>query len=242
MIRGTILGFCLGVLPGGTGVLASFVSYAMEKKLSKHPERFGTGVIEGVAGPETANNAGSSGAFIPLLTLGIPSNIITSLLFAGLLIHGITPGPQLLNEHPDIFWGLITSMYMGNVFLLVLNLPLIGIWVQILKIPYRFLFPMIVLFCIIGAFSINNSVFDIGLVGIFGMIGYGMRKCGYEFAPLVLAYILGPRLEQAFRQSLIISNGNFGIFFTRPISIACFAIGAFLLILSFKTHSGKKGR
>jgi putative tricarboxylic transport membrane protein len=240
IIRGTVIGFFLGILPGGGAILASFVSYAVEKRVSKHPERFGKGAIEGVAAPESANNAASSGAFIPLLTLGIPANVVMAMLFAGLLIHGIRPGPLLLQEYPEIFWGVIASMYIGNLMLLALNLPLIGIWVQLLKIPFRYLFPMIILFCVIGVYSINNSVFDIGIMIIFGLVGYIMRKCDYEPAPLVLAYVLGPMLEQAVRQSLIISDGSFMIFLTRPISGVCFTICAFLLILACTKFSRRK--
>jgi len=240
IIRGTIIGFFLGILPGGGAILASFVSYAIEKKVSKHPDKFGKGAIEGVAAPESANNAASSGAFIPLLTLGIPANVVMAMLFAGLLIHGIRPGPLLLKDYPEIFWGVIASMYIGNLMLLALNLPLIGIWVQLLKVPFRFLFPMIILFCVIGVYSINNSVFDIGVMVIFGLGGYIMRKCDYEPAPLVLAYVLGPMLEQAMRQSLIISDGNFTIFFTRPISAVCFAFCLLLLILSFTKFFTKR--
>jgi putative tricarboxylic transport membrane protein len=240
IIRGTILGFFLGILPGGGAVLASFVSYAVEKRVSKHPERFGKGAIEGVAGPEAANNAASSGAFIPLMTLGIPSNVVMAMLFAGLLIHNITPGPLLLKDHPDIFWGVITSMYTGNVILLLLNLPLIGMWVQITKVPFRFLFSLIILFCVIGVYSINHSVFDIWIMIIFGLIGYFMKKCDYEPAPLALAYVLGPMLEQALRQSLIISNGSFTIFLFRPISCASLVVGAFLLVTAFTGYTKKK--
>jgi putative tricarboxylic transport membrane protein len=239
IIRGTVIGFFLGVLPGGGAILASFVSYAVEKRVSKHPEKFGKGAIEGVAGPESANNAASSGAFIPLMTLGIPSNVVMAMLFAGLLIHGITPGPLLIKDYPDIFWGVIASMYVGNAMLLALNLPLIGLWVQFLKVPFRFLFPMIIIFCLVGVYSVNNSVFDIGVMVIFGVVGYIMRKFDYEPAPLVLAYVLGPMLEQALRQSLIISNGSFAIFFVRPISGICLAVVAFLLITSFTTYSRK---
>ena len=239
IIRGTVIGFFLGVLPGGGAILASFVSYAVEKKVSKHPERFGKGAIEGVAGPESTNNAASSGAFIPLMSLGIPSNVVMTMLFAGLLIHGIRPGPLLIKDYPDIFWGVIASMYVGNVMLLALNLPLIGVWVQFLKVPFRFLFPMIIIFCLIGVYSVNNSVLDIGVMVFFGVVGYIMRKFDYEPAPLVLAYVLGPMLEQALRQSLIISNGSFAIFFVRPISGVCLAVAAFLLITSFTTYSRK---
>ena len=240
IIRGTVLGFFLGILPGGGAVLASFVSYAVEKRVSKHPERFGKGAIEGVAGPESANNAASSGCFIPLMTLGIPSNVVMAMLFGGLLIHGLQPGPLLLKEHPDIFWGIITSMYIGNVMLLLLNLPLIGIWVQLLKVPFRLLFPMIVLFCLVGVYSVNNSVFDIGMMIIFGIFGYVMRKYDYEPAPLILAFVLGPMLEQGMRQSLLMSEGSFTIFLVRPISAVSLLIGAFLLIMGFVKRKKKK--
>ncbi len=240
IVRGTVIGFFLGILPGGGAVLASFVSYAVEKRVSKHPEKFGTGVIEGVASPESANNAASSSAFIPLLTLGIPSNVVMAMLFAGLLIHNITPGPLLLKNHPDIFWGVITSMYIGNVMLLVLNLPLIRIWVLITKVPFRLMFPIIILICIVGVYTINNSVFDVWIMIIFGVIGYILKKCQYEPAPLVLAYVLGPMMEQAMRQSLIISSGSFKIFLVRPISAACLGIAAFLLITAITGFSKKK--
>jgi putative tricarboxylic transport membrane protein len=240
ILRGTAIGFFLGILPGGGAVLASFVSYAVEKRVSKHPERFGKGMIEGVAAPESANNSASSSSFIPLMTLGIPSNIVMAMLFSGLVIHGLRPGPLLVKEHPDIFWGIITSMYIGNVMLLVLNLPLIRIWVQILKIPFRFLFPMIILFCIVGVYSVNNSAFDVGLMVIFGVFGYIMRKCDYEFAPLVLAYVLGPMLERAMRQSLLMSHGSFTIFLYRPIAAVCLILCAFLLIISLTSRIKKK--
>ncbi len=240
IIRGTVIGFFLGLLPGGGAPIASFVSYAVEKRISKHPERFGTGVIEGVACPESANNAASSGAFVPLLTLGIPSNVVMAMLFAGLLIHNITPGPLLLKNHPDIFWGVITSMYIGNVMLLVLNLPLIGLWVQITKVLFRLMFPIIILICIVGVYTLRNSVFDIWIMIIFGVIGYVMKKCQYEPAPLALAYVLGPMLEKSMRQSLIISNGSFKIFFVRPISAICLGIAAFLLITAITGISKKK--
>jgi len=240
ILRGSAIGFFLGILPGGGAMLASFVSYATEKRLSRHPERFGKGAIEGVAGPESANNSGSSGALIPLLTLGIPSNIATGVLFAGFLIHNITPGPLLLKEHPDMFWGIITSMYTGNVILLILNLPLIGFWVRMLQIPFNKLFPMIILFCLIGVFSLNYAVFDILLMILFGVVGYIMRKCRYESPPLVLAFILGPRLEQSLRQSLLLSRGDPAIFFSRPISAACLIIAVVLLITSCTKYLGKK--
>jgi putative tricarboxylic transport membrane protein len=224
ILRGSLLGFLLGVLPGGGVVIASFVSYTIEKRVSKYPEKFGTGVIQGVAGPESANNAASSGAFIPLFSLGIPSNSVIAILLGALILHGIRPGPSLIQDHPDLFWGTIASMYVGNVLLLILNLPLIGVWVRILKIPYAVLFPLILLFCIIGTFSLSNNLFDVFLMILFGIMGYFFRRLQYEVAPLILAFVLGPMLELNLRQSLIISNGSFAIFFQRPISAVCFIV------------------
>jgi putative tricarboxylic transport membrane protein len=220
LARGTLVGFFLGVLPGGGHVVASFLSYGLEKRLSKHPERFGKGVIEGVAAPESANNAAATSSFIPLLTLGIPPNISLSILFGAFLIHGITPGPFLIRNHPDVFWGVLSSMYVGNVMLLVLNLPLIPLWVQVLKIPDKYLYPLILLFCLIGAYSMRNNVFDIHVMIIFGLLGYGFRKFEYEGAPLVLAFVLGPLLDLNLRQALLTSGGSFIAFFTHPISAA----------------------
>lgn len=238
--RGTVLGFLLGILPGGGAILASFVSYVVEKRVSRHPETFGEGAIQGVAGPEAANNAASSGAFIPLLTLGLPSNVVMAVLYSGLLIHGLTPGPLLLKEHPDVFWGIITSMYVGNVMLLILNLPLIGLWIRLLSVPFRLLFPLIIMFCLIGVYSVNNSVVDIGLMILFGVFGYIARKGDFECAPLVLAFVLGPMLEQAMRQSLMMSNGSFAIFLLRPISGVCLAMGLCLLIISIVSHRKRR--
>ena len=229
--RGSLLGFLFGILPGGGGVTSSFVSYAVEKRVSRHPEKFGKGAIEGVAGPESANNAATGGGFVPLLTLGIPSNPAMAMLLGALLIHGMQPGPLLMQKQPDLFWGVVTSMYVGNGMLLLLNLPMIGIWVQVLKIPYRILFPLILLFCLIGAYSINNSVADVLIMIFFGIVGYLMRKFEYEGAPLILAYVLGPMLEISLRQSLTISSGSFAIFFTRPIAAGGMVL-AILLILS----------
>jgi putative tricarboxylic transport membrane protein len=236
ILRGTIIGFLSGILPGGGAVLASFVAYAIEKKISRHPEDFGTGVIEGVAAPESANNAAAQSCLIPLLSLGIPPNVVMAVLYGGLLIHGIQPGPFLLKEHPDVFWGLVMSMYLGNIMLLVLNLPLIGIWVKILKVPYTILFPLILFFCAIGVYTVNNSVFDIYLMVIFGLVGYLMKKFSFEPAPLAMAFVLSPILESSFRQSLSLSGGSFTIFFNRPISLVCmvlvFALLAFQIISS----------
>jgi putative tricarboxylic transport membrane protein len=240
ILRGTLIGFALGMLPGAGAILSTFVSYAVEKKVSKHPERFGKGAIEGVAGPESANNAASGAAMIPLLSLGIPTNITMALLFSALIIHGIQPGPLLIKDHPDIFWGLVASMYLGNVLLLLLNLPLIGIWVQVLKIPSQILFPLILLFCLIGAYSVNSSGFDLILMTLFGAVGYLMRKLRYEAAPLVLAFVIGPRLEKALRQSLLISQGSFTIFITRPISGIVLGFAFLLLFLNIFPYVKKR--
>jgi putative tricarboxylic transport membrane protein len=202
----------------------------MEKKISKHPEKFGKGAIEGVAGPESANNSATGGAFIPLLTLGIPSNVVMALLLGALMIHGVTPGPRLIQENPLIFWGVVASMYVGNGMLLLLNLPLIGIWVQVLKVPYKILFPLIILFCLIGAYSINNSTFDIVIMLIFGVLGYLMRKYNFEGAPMVLAFVLGPMLENALRLSLLMSDGSFLIFFNRPIAAGGMIVSILMLV------------
>jgi putative tricarboxylic transport membrane protein len=245
IVRGSILGFFLGILPGGGAVIASFVSYGLEKKISKEPETFGKGAIEGVAGPESANNSAASGSFVPLFTLGIPSNIGIAVLFGALLIHGLQPGPFFIKEHPDVFWGVVSSMYIGNLILLILNLPLIPMWVQVLKIPYKLLLPLILLFCLIGAYSMNNNVFDVFVMLIFGAVGYLFRKLGYESAPLILAFVLGPILELSLRQSLITSKGSLFIFVTRPISavaiILAFVIVASSLIPPLMRAKGKLG-
>jgi len=229
--RGTILGFFLGIIPGMSVVIPTFVSYIIEKKLSKYPEKFGTGVIEGVAGPESANNAASTGTLVPMLSLGIPTGASTALLLGALMIHGLRPGPLLIQEAPEVFWGLIASLYVGNALLLVLNLPLIGLWVKILKIPYHILFALILLLCMVGSYITNNNAYDVIVMVIFGLVGYLMKKFDYEAAPLVLSLVLGPMMEKAFQRSLMISDGGFGIFITRPIS-ATFLIMAFLILLS----------
>jgi putative tricarboxylic transport membrane protein len=231
ILRGTALGFFLGVLPGGGSLISSFAAYAMERKVSKHPEKFGKGAIEGVAGPEAANNSATAGAFVPLLTLGIPSNAVMALLLGALVIYGVQPGPRLVQEHPQLFWGVVASMYVGNVMLLILNLPLIGIWVQILKVPYPILFPLILLFCLIGAYSMNNSSTEVGLMILFGIIGYFLKKLEYEPAPLILALVLGPMMELSFRQSLAMGDGNLLFFFARPISAAIMIVAILFLIL-----------
>jgi putative tricarboxylic transport membrane protein len=230
ILRGGVLGFFLGTLPGGGALISSFTSYSLEKRVSKHPEKFGKGAIEGVAGPEAANNGASEGAFIPLLTLGIPPNVVMALLLGALMLHGVAPGPLFITRYPEIFWGVIASMYLGNAMLLVLNLPLIGMWVQVLKVPYKILFPLIILFCLIGAYSINNSTFDVGVMLTFGVLGYLMRKYKFEGAPMVLAFVLGPMLETSLRQSLLLSDGSFLIFFTRPIAAGGMILTLFMLI------------
>jgi putative tricarboxylic transport membrane protein len=229
IIRGSFLGFFLGILPGGGAIMASFTSYAVEKRISPHPESFGKGAIAGVAGPETANNAATGGAMIPLLSLGIPSNIIMALLIGAMMIHGIKPSCFLVNEHPQVFWGVITSMYVGNVMLLILNLPMIPLWVKLLKIPYGILFPLILLFYLIGVYTLNNNSYEVLIMLIFGAVGYLMRKAGFEPAPLLFAMVIGPIMETALRQSLLHSRGRFNIFFTHPISAVL--IGAAILLL-----------
>jgi putative tricarboxylic transport membrane protein len=229
--RGSFLGFLLGIIPGGGGMLASFASYAMEKRIAKDPDKFGEGDIRGVAGPETANNSGAQGSFIPLMTMGIPCNVVMAVLLGALMLHGVTIGPRLIVEEPELFWGVVGSMYVGNAMLLVLNLPLIGLWVRFLKVPYPLLFPLICLFCLIGAYTISNNTYDIYIMIIFGVLGYLFRKFEYEPAPLVLAFVLSPIMENAFRQSLIISGGDWSIFITRPIS-ASFLITAAILLSS----------
>jgi putative tricarboxylic transport membrane protein len=231
IFRGSILGFFLGLLPGGGGLIASFTSYALEKKLSRHPEKFGSGTIEGVAGPETANNAGAQAAFVPLLSLGIPSNVVTAVIMGALMIQGITPGPMLYKEHTAMFWGVITSMYIGNLFLVLLNVPLISVFVAILRIPYSILSPLIILFCFIGAYSFNNNPVDVMVMSILGLIGYLMRKIDLDAAPLLLAFVLGGILERSLRQSLLISLGSPLIFFTRPISAALLILAIVLLAI-----------
>jgi putative tricarboxylic transport membrane protein len=230
ILRGTLIGFFLGCLPGGGAMLSSFITYTVEKRVSKNPEKFGQGAIEGVAAPEAANNAASQSAFVPLLTLGLPSNPVTAIMLGAIMIHGLTPGPLLVVQNPELFWGVIASMIFGNAMLVILNLPLIPLWVKILKIPYRYLFPSILLICIIGVYTCTNNISDAIMMLISGVFGYIFRKLGYELAPLVLAIVLGPMFEKALVQSLRISYGNFWIFFTRPISL-CFMTATFLSFL-----------
>lgn len=229
--RGSVLGFLLGLLPGGGGIIASFASYAMEKRLARHPERFGRGAIEGVAGPESANNAGAQAAFVPLLTLGLPANVVMAITMGALMIHGVTPGPLLLRDRPDLFWGVITSMYVGNVLLLVLNVPLIWVFVAMLRVPYAILSPLVMLFCAIGAFSLNNNPVDVIIMVALGVVGYLMRKARLDAAPLLLAFVLGDTLERSVRQSLLIGQGSPLVFLRHPIAATLFAAAAVLLAL-----------
>jgi len=230
MTRSSIIGFFIGVLPGGGSIISSFIAYAVEKRISKHPEQFGKGAIEGVIAPESANNASSSSSFIPLLTLGIPGTATMAMIFVALLIHGIRPGPLMLAEHPDLFWGLLGSMYIGNVLLLGLNLPLINLWVRLLKVPYQFMAVTVVVICTIGAYSVKNNAFDVGSMIAFGIIGYFMRKGGFPAAPLLLSMVLGRMLERSVQQTLSMSGGELAIFIQRPISAAMLLISAFILL------------
>jgi len=218
IVRGTVLGFFIGVLPGAGPTIASFLAYTVEKKVSRHPEEFGRGAIEGVAGPESANNAASAGAMVPMLTLGIPGSATTAVMLGGLMMWGLRPGPLLFEKNPDFVWGLIASLYIANVMLLVLNIGFIPMFVRALRIPYSVLMPLIILFCVTGAYSLNNKVWDVGQMLAFGVVGYLMKKLDYSPAALTLALVLGPLAERALRQSLIISDAGLGIFFVRPIA------------------------
>ena len=230
--RGTLIGSILGLLPGNGAVLGPFASYTIEKKVADDPSRFGRGAIEGVAGPESANNAGAQTAFIPLLTLGIPPNAVMALMVGAMTIHGITPGPQIMTKKPDLFWGMIASMWIGNLMLLVINLPLIGIWVRLLRVPYRLMFPAIVLFCCIGIYSVQNSPADVLLVALFGLFGYVVLKLGFEAAPMLLGFVLGRLMEEKVRQALRISRGSFMTFIDRPLSAALLAFAVVIVIVA----------
>ncbi len=231
VLRGTGIGALLGILPGGGAVLGSFAAYTLEKKIAKDPSRFGNGAIEGVAAPESANNAGAQTSFIPLLTLGIPSNAVMALMVGAMTIHGITPGPQVMTQRPELFWGMIASMWIGNLLLVVLNLPLIGIWVKLLSVPYRLLYPAILLFCCVGVYSLNNSAIDVGLALFFGLLGYLFIKLDCEPAPLLLGFVLGPMMEDNLRRAMLLSRGNPAVFVTRPLSLALLLIALALLVV-----------
>jgi putative tricarboxylic transport membrane protein len=230
--RGSVLGFIIGIIPGSAHIISSFLSYALERRISKHPEEFGHGAVAGVAGPESANNSASTGAFVPMLALGIPTGPITAVLIGALMIHGVPAGPQLVTEHRDLFWGFVASMYVGNLMLLALNLPLVSVFVSLLRIPYAYLYPLIIMFCIVGVYEVNHSIVDVWIMLIMGVLGYGLRKFSFDPAPLVLGLVIAPILEQSLRQSLIMSNGNYLIFFSRPISAGLLVVSFCLLALS----------
>jgi putative tricarboxylic transport membrane protein len=238
--RGTLLGSALGILPGNGAVLGPFASYTLEKKMADDPSRFGRGAIEGVAGPESANNAGAQTSFIPLLTLGIPPNAVMALMVGAMTIHGVIPGPQVMTKNPELFWGMIASMWVGNLMLLIINLPLIGLWVKLLKVPYRLMFPAILLFCCIGIYSINNSPMDVALVAFFGIFGYLLIKLGFEPAPLLLGFVLGRLMEEKLRQALIISRGSFMTFVERPISAGLLVVAVIILVIALLPAISKK--
>lgn len=231
--RGTVLGFLIGIVPGSAHVISSFVSYALERRLSRRPERFGKGAVEGVAGPESANNAAACGSFVPMLSLGVPSGPIPAVMLAALMVHGIAPGPLLMQQQPELFWGFIASMYVGNLVLLILNLPLVGLFVNLLRIPYAYLYPAILVFCVLGVYSVNNSVIDVWIMTVMGALGYVLRKFDFEVAPIVLGLVLSPMLETALRQSLAMSSGSYAIFIDRPIAVGMLAVAAALFLVSF---------
>jgi putative tricarboxylic transport membrane protein len=230
--RGSVLGFLIGIIPGSAHIISSFLSYALEKRISRTPQEFGKGAVAGVAGPESANNAASTGAFVPMLALGIPTGPITAVLIGALMIHGVSVGPQLINEHPDVFWGFVASMYVGNLMLLALNLPLVGIFVSVLRIPYAYLYPLIIMFCVIGVYEVSHSIVDVWIMLIMGILGYALRKFSFDPAPLVLGLVIAPVFEQSLRQSLIMSNGDYLIFTQRPIAVSLLIVSVGLLLLS----------
>ena len=232
--RGTILGFMIGIVPGSAHIISSFVSYAVEKKLSKHPEEFGKGAVAGVAGPESANNAATSGAFVPMLALGVPSGPIPAVMLAAMMVHGVSPGPMLITQQPELFWGFIASMYVGNLVLLVLNLPLVGLFVNVLRVPYPLLYPAILAFSVLGVYAVNGSTVDVWIRFAMGGLGYVLRKLDFETAPVVLGVVLAPMLEMSLRQSLAMSDGSYGIFLNRPIATTLLAVGAVLLVLALR--------
>ena len=232
--RGTVLGFLIGIIPGSAHIISSFVSYAVERRISKHPEEFGQGAIAGVAGPESANNSATSGAFVPMLALGVPSGPIPAVMLAAMMVHGVSPGPLLIKNQPELFWGFIASMYVGNLVLLILNLPLVGLFVNLLRVPYPILYPSILSFCILGVYAVNGSVVDVWIMLAMGALGYVLRKLDFETAPIVLGVILAPMIEMALRQSLAMSDGRYSIFAARPISATLLAVGLVLVLLSLK--------
>ena len=232
--RGSLLGFMIGIIPGSAHIISSFVSYGIERRLSKHPERFGQGAIEGVAGPESANNAAATGAFVPMMALGIQTSPVTAVMIAAIMVHGILPGPMLIQQQPELFWGFVASMYVGNVVLLILNLPMVGLFVNLLRIPYAYLYPCILCFCILGTYSVSNSLVDVWILLVMGGLGYVLRKLGYDLAPVALGLVLAPMLELSLRQSLAMSAGDYGIFLDRPIATTMLALGVVLFLFALK--------
>jgi putative tricarboxylic transport membrane protein len=238
--RGSLLGFVIGIIPGSAHIISSFMSYALEKKISKTPEQFGKGAVAGVAGPESANNAASTGAFVPMLALGIPTGPVIAVLMAALLIHGVPPGPTLVKDHPSLFWGFVASMYVGNLMLLALNLPLVGLFVNLLRIPYAYLYPLMIMFCVIGVYEVNNSIVDVWIMLIMGGVGYALKKFGFDPAPLVLGLVIAPLFEMSLRQSLIMSDGAWMIFLQRPIALVLLSLSLLLLLLSAFSYFSRK--
>jgi len=238
--RGSVLGFMIGIIPGSAHIISSFMSYALEKRISKNPEEFGKGAVAGVAGPESANNAASTGAFVPMLALGIPTGPVIAVLMAALLIHGVPPGPTLVKDHPTVFWGFVASMYVGNLMLLALNLPLVGLFVNLLRIPYAYLYPMMIMFCVIGVYEVNNSIVDVWIMLIMGVVGYGLKKFGFDPAPLVLGLVIAPLFEMSLRQSLIMSDGAWMIFLQRPIALTLICASVVLLALSAYSYLARR--
>jgi putative tricarboxylic transport membrane protein len=232
--RGTVLGFLVGIIPGSAHIISSFVSYALEKKLSRRPQEFGHGAVAGLAGPESANNAATSGAFVPMLALGVPSGPIPAVMLAAMMVHGVSPGPMLIRQQPELFWGFIASMYVGNLVLLILNLPLVGIFVNLLRVPYKYLYPAILTFSILGVYAVNGSVVDVWIMLGMGVLGYVLRKLSFETAPIVLGVVLAPMIELALRQSLAMSDGHYGIFFQRPIAATLLVVGLGMMLLSLR--------
>ncbi len=232
--RGTVLGFVIGIIPGSAHIISSFVSYAVERRLSKRPEEFGKGAVAGVAGPESANNSATSGALVPMLALGVPSGPIPAVMLAAMMVHGVSPGPLLVHQQPELFWGFVASMYVGNVVLLILNLPLVGVFVNLLRIPYHFLYPGILLFSLVGVYAVNNSVIDVWIMMGMALVGWVLRKLDFETAPIVLGLVLAPMMEMSLRQSLAMSDGQYAIFLSRPIATTLLAAAAVLVLLSFK--------
>ncbi len=232
--RGSLLGFLIGIIPGSAHIISSFVSYGIERRMSKHPERFGSGAIEGVAGPESANNAAASGAFVPMLALGIPTSPVTAVMIAAIMVHGVLPGPMLIQQQPELFWGFVASMYVGNVVLLILNLPMVGLFVNLLRIPYSYLYPCILCFCILGTYSVANSIIDVWILLAMGAIGYVLRKFRYDLAPVALGLVLAPMIELSLRQSLAMSAGDYGIFLERPIATTMLVLGLIMFLFALK--------